>query len=179
MSRLTEVIKEVKESRKGAWIYDENGNIRDDVICGDVLEWLEELKDYEINVSDKFISDFKRKRNVNNLYTYNYSTCVDKDISIHYIVGCPVAVICIHLYGDARAHFSEDFVVKMNGDALYDLLNLASVMQFKDIPYDDRYSIDIDIFEETYCVYDREKDEEIGYYYELELEDLLREMEVA
>ena len=36
MSRLTDVIEAVKASRIGenrAWIYDENGNISDEVIC--------------------------------------------------------------------------------------------------------------------------------------------------
>ena len=75
MSRLTNVIEQVKENRQ-AWIYDEDGNIRDGIICGDVMEWLDELRDYEINVSDKFIEDFKRSLGTDNIYTYNINSCV-------------------------------------------------------------------------------------------------------
>lgn len=174
MSRLTEVIKQVKENTQ-AWIYDKNGNIADNVICGDVLEWLYELMDYEINVSDSFIEGFKHSKGIDNIYTYNYNACVSKDISIWYKVNCPVAIICIHLYGDARAHFSEDFAVRMEGDAMYELLNLESVTQSK--PINDHLVADIDIFEETYAVYDTEKQEEVGYYYESEVEDLFKLLE--
>ena len=69
MSRLTNVIEAVKASRVGenrAWIYDENGNISDEVICGNVIPFLEELKEYEINANDEFISEFKK--NAKNYY---------------------------------------------------------------------------------------------------------------
>ena len=60
MSRLTNVIEAVKASRLGenkAWIYDENGNISDEVICGDVIPFLEELKEYEIEI-EKIYNSF-------------------------------------------------------------------------------------------------------------------------
>ena len=54
MSRLDNVIKDIENVNKGsyAWIYDANGNIKDDVICGNVLDLLYELKDYEIETFD-------------------------------------------------------------------------------------------------------------------------------
>lgn len=57
MSRLDNVIKDIENVNKEchAWIYDENGNIRDDVICGNVLDLLYELKDYEIETTEKSI----------------------------------------------------------------------------------------------------------------------------
>ena len=60
MSRLENIIKEVENSRKGtwsAWIY-ENGKMSDKVICGDIIPFLNELKDYEIDTNDAFIKDF-------------------------------------------------------------------------------------------------------------------------
>ena len=121
MSRLTNVIETVKANRIGenrAWIYDENGNISNDLICGDIIPYLEELKDYEIDVTDEYISNFKK--DADNYYSYNYGTNIDKDISIWYKENCSVAIICVHLYGDARYGFSDDFAVLMDGnDTLY------------------------------------------------------------
>ena len=50
MTKLDAVIEDIKEVNKtcGAWIYDADGNIKDDVICGSILPLLYELKDYEV-----------------------------------------------------------------------------------------------------------------------------------
>ena len=171
MSRLTNVIEEIKNNRKGenrAWIYDENGNISNDVICGDIIPYLEELLDYEINVNNDFISDFKR--DAKNYYSYNYGNCIDKDISIWYKENNPIGIICVHLYGDARCGFSDYFAVKMDdyydGCILTQLLQLESV--FQTISITDKYYADINLFSEEYDIYDSEICETIGTYWDLE-----------
>lgn len=176
MSRLTNVIEAVKASRIGenrAWIYNENGNISNDVICGDIIPYLEELKEYEIDVTDEYISNFKK--DANNFYSYNYSTKIDKDISIWYKENCSVAIICVHLYGDARYGFSDNFVVLMDSDdTLYQLLQMDSVYQTVSI--NDRYSANINLFSEEYDVYDYEENETIGTYWYLEKDEFLKEI---
>lgn len=179
MSRLTNVIEEIKASRIGenrAWIYDENGNISNDVICGDIIPYLEELKEYEINVTDEYISNFKK--DANNYYSYNYGTNIDKDISIWYKENYSVAIICVHLYGDARCGFSDDFVVEMNDYyddcVLTQLLQMESVYQIVDI--NDKYSADINIFSEEYSVYNYVENKDVGYFYETEKKDLLEKI---
>lgn len=176
MSRLTNVIEAIKSSRVGenrAWIYDENGNISNDIICGDIIPYLEELKDYEIDTTDEFISEFKK--DADNYYSYNYGNCIDKDISIWYKKGSPIAIICVHLFGDARWGFSDDFVVEMNDYyddcVLTQLLQLESVFQIVDI--DDRYFADINIFSESYEIYDSEKNESVCTDYTIEKKDVL------
>lgn len=175
MSRLTNVIESVKNNRKG-WLYDDNGNISNDVICGDIIPYLEELTSYEINVSDDFISNFKK--NADNYYSYNYNDNIDKNISIWYKKGSPVAVICVHLYGDARCGFSDDFVVKM--DDYYDDYVLTQLLQldsvYQTVSINDRYYADINLFFETYDVYDCEINDTIGTYYEIEKKDLFEEI---
>ena len=178
MSRLTKVIEEVKANTQ-AWIFDKNGNILDDVLIGDIIPWLEELREYEINVKDEFFYHFRSLEGTYNLYTYNYCAKISKDVSIWYRTGCPVAIICVHLHGDAMHNFSDFFAVKMNGiDALNCLLGLESVTQSKVLPYDsDRYVADINIFSETYSLYDTLLQEEVGnFFYDLDMSDLLREM---
>lgn len=181
MSRLTNVIEEIKASRIGenrAWIYDENGNISNDVICGDIIPYLEELKEYEIDVTDEYISNFKK--DADNFYSYNYSTKIDKDISIWYKKNCSIAVICVHLYGDARWGFSDDFVIKIDDYKFYSddiivyLLQLDSVYQT--ISINDRYYADINLFSEEYEVYDCNKNETIGTCWYLEKDELLKEI---
>ena len=180
MSRLKNVIEAVKASRiseNRAWIYNENGNISDDVICGDIIPYLEELKDYEINVTDEFISEFKK--DADNYYSYNYGNCIDKDISIWYKKGNPIAIICVHLFGDARWGFSEDFVVEMNDYyddcVLTQLFQMESVYQIVDI--NDRYFADINIFSESYEIYDSEKNESVYTDYTIEKKDVLEAIE--
>jgi hypothetical protein len=181
MSRLTNVIEAVKVSRLGenrAWIYDENGNISNDVICGDIIPYLEELKNYEIDATDEFISEFKK--DADNYYSYNYSDCIDKDISIWYKKGSPIAIICVHLFGDARWGFSDDFVVEM--DDYYDdcvltqLFQLDSVYQIVNIDIDNRYYADINIFAEEYEIYDSIKGETIDTDYTIEKDDILNKL---
>ena len=176
MSRLTNVIEAVKASRLGenrAWIYDENGSISNDVICGDIIPYLEKLKDYEIDVTDEYISNFKK--DANNFYSYNYSVKIDKDISIWYKENCSVAIICVHLFGDARWGFSDDFAVLMDSDdTLYELLQLDSVYQMINI--NNRYGADINLFSEEYDVYDYEENEIIGTYWYIEKNELLKEI---
>ena len=175
MSRLENVINEVKDNRKGAWFY-ENGKISDNVICGDIIPFLEELKDYEIDADDIFIKDFIK--DAHNYYTYNYGCCIDKDISVWYKDNNPIMVVCVHLYGDARCGFSDYFVVKM--DDYYDncpltqFLQLESVSQY--IQINDRYCADINIFSETYEIYDTENGDTIVLNYALEKDDILKEI---
>ena len=178
MSRLTDVINEVKESRLGekrAWIYDENGNISDDVVCGDVIPFLEELADYEINATDEFIEEFKKDAEC--FYTYNHGCNIDKDIVAWYKEGNPIIVVCVHLFGDARIGFGSDFVVKM--DDYYDncpitqFLQLESVYQTVNIDIDNRYYADINIFAEEYEIYDSVEGKTIDTDYTLEKRDIL------
>lgn len=172
MSRLENVIKEVETSRNGAWIY-ENGKISDDIICGDIMPFLEELKDYEINANDAFIENFIK--DAHNYYTYNYGCCLDKDISVWYKDNNPIMIGCVHLYGDARGGFSDYFVIKM--DDYYDNCPLTQFLQLETvsqhIQINDRYCADINIFSETYDIYDYELDKTVGSNFIIEKKDAL------
>ena len=179
MSRLTNVIEAVKASRVGenrAWIYDENGNISDEVICGDVIPFLEELKEYEIEKSDEFIEDFIK--DADNFYTYNYGCTIDKDISAWYKNDNPIMIVCVHLFGDARWGFSDYFVIEMNdyydGTPLTQFLQLESVYQMVEI--NEIYSADINIFQEEYEIYDSRNDKNVGWDFVIEKKDALENL---
>ena len=177
MTKLDEVIKDIKEVNKtcDAWIYNSDGTIKDNVICGNVLELLYELKDYEIETTEKSIDwivvNADRRWN-----TYNWNANIDHNIDVAEleINGYTYMAIMVHRYGDARANYTDRFVVRF--DDVEEILYLESRLQFKDI--NDRYTCDIDIFSECYNVWDNDNQTDVGEFYEIEVADLLNEIEV-
>lgn len=175
MLKLDAVIKDIKDVNLmgNAWIYDDNGNIKDNVICGNVLPWLEELKEYEIDVDDEFIN-FIVENSENRWNTYNWNANIDHEIdgAEMDIGGYHYVAIMVHRYGDVRWNYTDRFVVRF--DDAYDFNALESRMQYKEIA--ERYMCDIDIFCEWYNVWDCKKQCEVGEFYSIEADDLLAEI---
>jgi len=178
MTRLENVIEQVKDARKGEykpWIFNDDGKIADNVMCCEVLDVLEELKKYEISVSDEWIEDFKNNPDVKGDNTYNFGGNISNDLNMDYMVnddGEEIILIMVHLYGDIRGGYSDYFAVKFDNE--YEFYELESATQIKTV--NDHMVADLNIFSETYNVYDYEKQEDVGSFYCLELEDLLEEI---
>ena len=176
MTRLDAVIKDIEEVNKtcGAWIYDADGNIKDDVICGNVLPLLYELKDYEIESTEEsidwIVANANRRWN-----TYNWNANIDHHIDVAELEfdGYTYMAIMVHRWGDVRANYTDRFLVRFYD--CYEWSELESIMQYKTI-CDGRYFIDIDIMTETYTVWDSEEEVSVGEFYEIEVEDLLNEI---
>lgn len=177
MTRLEKVIEEVKAARTGTmrpWIFDENGNIREDVLIGDVLPLLEELKEYEIDITDEEVEEFINDEETKGDNTYNWNANISDDLQIHsqeYDDELTL-VIAVHLRGDIRANYSDYFAVKMRG--FYEFYELESMLQHKHIT--DTLVADINLMDEYYSVYDYEHDDELGEFYEIEIKDTLPEI---
>lgn len=178
MTRLENVIEQVKDVRKGEyrpWIFNEEGKISDNVMCCEVLDVLEELKEYEIDVSDEWIENFKNNPKVKGDNTYNWSGNISNDLNMDYMKnedGEEIMLIMVHLYGDIRGGYSDYFAVKFDNE--YEFYELESATQMKDV--NDHMIADITIFSDSYNVYDYEKQEDVGSFYDIELEDLLEEI---
>ena len=177
MTRLENVIEEVKAARIGAnrpWIFDENGDMREDVLIGDVLPLLEELKGYEINVADEEIAEFIGDKETKGDNTYNWGANISNDLLINSQEHDDeiTMVIAVHLRGDVRANYSDYFAVNMRG--FYEFYELESMTQLKDIT--DTLAADINLMSEGYSVYDYEHDEDLGEFYEIEIKDALPEI---
>ncbi len=178
MTRLENVIEQVKDARKGEhrpWIFNEDGRIADNVMCCEVLDVLEELKKYEIDVSDEWVENFRNNPKVKGDNTYNWNGNISNDLNMNYIVNDDeeeIMLIMVHLYGDVRGGYSDYFAVKF--DSVYDFYELESATQMKDV--NDHMVADLTIFSERYNVYDYKKQEDVGEFYDLELEDLLEEI---
>ncbi len=174
MSRLEKVVEEVKKARIGSgkpWIFDDNGKIKDEVICGEVVKLLEDFKDYEINVSDRYIENFLSRDDVKGYNTYNVNAAISNDLDYKILEtddNC-IVVMQVHLYGDIRGGYSDFFALKF--DNIFAFYNLDNWIQCKDI--NDQYTATIYLYQECYSVYDYKNDEDVGEYYECEINDLL------
>lgn len=181
MSRLDDVINQVKESRVGegrAWIFDEDGTLSDKVIVAEVLDFLNELKEFEIGVSDAWLENILEERRIEWENTYNANANVTNDINYGTLPASDDGVIIIarvHLRGDIRCGYSDFFVVKM--ESLDNFYNLESA--YPSIDIDGRYVADVCLFCESYSVYDTETDSNVGEFYEVEKEDLIKAIKGA
>ena len=177
MTRLDAVIKDIKEVNKeyDTWIYEPNGEIRDDVICGNVLDLLYELKDYEIETTEKSINWIVVHAD-HRWNTYNWNANIDHNIDVAEleINGYTYMAIMVHRYGDARANYTDRFLVRFDDETEW--FELESRMQYKTIA-DGKYCCDIDIMAECYSVWDWDNNTSLGEFYEIEVEDLLNEIE--
>ena len=176
MTRLDAVIKDIEAVNKAdiAWMYDVDGNIKDNVICGNVLPLLYELRDYEIEATEKFI-DWIVGHADKHWNTYNWNANIDHDIDVaeKHLNGDTFMAIMVHRYGDIRANYTDKFLVRF--DNKYDWFEFNSRMQYKEIA-GGRYYVDIDIMTEAYYVWDNEECVNVGEFSELEVEDLLNEI---
>lgn len=176
MTKLDAVIKDIEAVNKtcNAWIYDADGNIKDDVICGSVLKLLYELKDYEVESTEESI-DWIVENADRRWNTYNWNANIDHDIDVAELEldGYTYMAIMVHRYGDVRGNYTDRFLVRFDNE--YEWFELNSRVQCKEIT-GGRYYVDIDIMTECYNVWDNEKEVSVGEFYEIEVEDLLNEI---
>lgn len=179
MTRLEKVIEQIKtvnSSKSRSWMYYLSGKLKENVITAQVIPFLEELKKYEINVSDSFIENFKEKSKYKEIidgYTYNFNSPIDHDFSwfgFKIKSGEVMLLMNVHLFGDARGGFSDYFVVKL--DSLESLYLMEKADQSVKINNDLR--ADLNIFSEGYTIYSYKIEEELpGMFFESDKDILL------
>lgn len=171
ITTLDNVIKEVKEMRTDKdcpWIF-ENGEVRKDVFVGDVIPFLEEMKRFEMRLSqEEFEALFSKCDIADN--TYNGNCNISNDIDYRIIKGEDTikVLFMVHLFGDVRGNYTDWVVVEV--DSLDKFFGADTAYQTKEIT--DTMVADINIFSEEYGVFDTEMGE-IGYFSDIEKEDLL------
>lgn len=181
MTNLENIIMDIKEVNRthDFWIRNSDGEIKDDVICGDVIPFLEELKAYEIDMSQDAVMTLRE-----GLYdklkfcnTYNYSACIDHDFEFDYYISPTndkfIVFIMVHRFGDVRGNYTD--MACFEFDDAIEFWELESIMQCKQI--NERYSADINILNEGYNVYDYIDNVDVGYFCDIEVKDLLESIE--
>ena len=192
MSNIENSIADIEEVNQtyGFWIRDEHGNLKDDVICGEVIPFLEELKEYEVEMSQADIKDMmnfwdsnfdihRSWHNGNNYWrdnTYNCNANIDHDIDYRIVESTHDGVwfaFMVHRYGDVRVNYTDWAMCKFEDEE--EFYGLESIMQYKQI--NERYVADINIFSESFNVYDCIKGEDVGEFWDIEVESLLKSIE--
>ena len=186
MSRLKVVIEQIENARKGEnrpWIYDKYGQVNNDVLTCDVLPLLNNLFEYEIEMSNSEIQKYLESDyySAENTYNWNANISNDLDWKIYKRSGMSnIAIIIVHLYGDIRGGYSDYFVISL-GDyesfiefCSYELFDYT--VGYKQL--NDKYIADFDMFSESIEVFDNDGNE-IGTFYEIETKELLKEIEVV
>ena len=187
MSRLDSVIESVKLFREGEnvpWIFDKDGNIKEDVLIVDVLPLLLALKECEIEISNSELINYLEETDyISAENTYNWGALISNDLNWRIYKNKNnennIALIEVHLFGDARSGYSDWFAISIE--------NYQSFMEF--IYYEDFYDeitrwvnindtffAECDIFSNTYDVYGNDGSY-LDSFYEIEKADLLREIE--
>lgn len=182
MKRIDNIISDIQSINENhSWIHDDNGNIRDNIICGSVIEFLKGIKRYEVDATDRAINIIVENAD-HRWNTYNWNANIDHhlDVAEKIINGHLYMAMMVHRYGDVRGNYTDRFLIKF--DDQYDWFDVEERMQYKAFGYEDnemekRYCADIDIFHDGYIVYDWSTDNIIGEFYESETEELLKIME--
>ena len=92
-------------------------------------------------------------------------------------------VICIGKFSSREEINSVFFksekevtIIVSNGLSPFSPIREKKLFWIQSKMINDRYSTDIDLMSETYSVYDHEKQENVGDFYELEVENLLNQI---
>ena len=185
---IDEIIKDLTENCLGGWIY-ENGKIKDDVLCVDTRELLEEFKQFELpydeamelcenlitlhgeDAMETMFSEFTfgdiATKSDN---TYNWSANISHDINFDcfkYDDEKYVAIM-VHRGGDVRGNYTYYAILKCDFYNLFDL----EFYPTKDITGTNLVA-DLRWYAEDYSVYNYETQEDFDGYYDLEMSDLL------
>ena len=128
MSRIHMAIEDLMAVRnmgvdKRPWIFDDNGNVKDNVIICDIIPWLEELKDYEIEF-DEELADTIRENYESWNNSYNWCANITNDID--YMLYKNYVLLKVHILGDIRGNYTEEILIK---DC--NIFELENVNQYK------------------------------------------------
>lgn len=177
-NQILKIIEEVKSVRVGnnrAWIYNEDGTLKEDIFLIDILPLLERMAENEEEITDIPDSYFTKCDEIVN--TYNYNANITNDIL--FIRNGNYVSFSIHLCGDARANYSDKAIIKIPDyyDSFFQYLldeYEEEVCIFKRI--DNEYDGNISIFSDGIEVYNIE-----GIYvttlYEYERQELIENLE--
>lgn len=188
ITTIDEIIKDLTENCLGGWIY-ENGKIRDDVLCIDTRDLLEEFKQFELpydeamELCENLVASYGGSA-MEGMFcgftfggiatksdnTYNWGANISHDINFdcfEYDDEKYVAIM-IHRGGDVRGNYTYYAILKCDYYDLFDIEFYPS----KDIAGTNLVA-DLRWYAEDYSVYNYETQEDFDGYYEIEMSDLL------
>lgn len=150
--KLNQVIEEIKELRgKDVLIYGQPQTLKNELeaIEIDVIDVLEILKEYEIDINDIDMNDYIESDGGN---TYNWYSPISNHINYttykkdehNFIVECRV-----HRYGDVRSNYTDYFYLNFSySTEFFEILLEANLYEFIEID-GVTYDITIDILSDV------------------------------
>lgn len=109
MDRYTEVYETIRNAC-GAWIFDDEGNLKDNICCVNTLDIIDSLNwisdENEIAYLDSIVDDCEYLAWEN---TYNWNANVTHDIDVRFIEHNDEVIACakFHISGDVRANYTD------------------------------------------------------------------------
>ena len=191
ITTIDEIIKDLTENCLGGWIY-ENGKIKDDVLCVDTRDLLEEFKQFELpydeamELCENLVASHGEDAMDSTFWgftfggiatksenTYNWNANISHDINFNEFEydSAKYTAIMVHRWGDVRGNYTYYAILKCD---IEDLLNVEFYFS-KDIAGTSLVA-DLEWYSECYDVYDYETGETYDGYYQLEMSDLLLQL---
>ena len=188
ITTIDEIIKDLTENCLGAWIY-EDGKIKDDVLCVDTRDLLEEFKYFELpcdeamELCENLVALHGEEAMDSTFWgftfggiatksdnTYNWGATISHHINFDEFQydGEKYVAIMVHRYGDVRGNYTYYAILKCD---FYDLFDLEFYPS-KDIAGTTLVA-DLKWYAEDYDVYNLDTGELYDGYYEVEISDLL------
>lgn len=186
IATIDEIIEQLG-NYTGSWIF-ENGKIKDGVLVIDTRELLKEFKEFEVDKDEAM----EICKNLVSLHgddmfgmfngftfsnishqsdnTYNWGSVLSHDLNIDEFIynDTKYVAIMVHLYGDVRGNYSYYVILECDFEDLFEVEFYPTVEVNKDMVADLRW------YSDTYSVYNYETNEDVGEFYESEVDDLLK-----
>ena len=183
ISNLENVKKEIQITRKGefaAGIY-KYGKLTDNIILADALKVIDAFAKNIINLNNmpakkqkKLIYFICDNAEVNgNTYNSGGNITNDMKYNIAKIGEYYYALVTFHLGGDIQGNYTDYLLMKFEDIESFYSIN-GEYGFVKDI--NNQYYVDIDIFTKLYSVYNSCTGDFVGEFYEIEAEELLKQI---
>lgn len=186
ITTIDEVIKQLENYLEG-WIF-KDGKIADNAIAIDTRELLKVFKEYELDFDkaqelcnalvdeygDEMGTLFGRftfgNISINSDNSYNWGTSLSHDINIDEFEynDTRYCAVMVHLGYDIRDNYSYYFILECSFD------DLLQVEFYPSVEINDRLVADLKWYSEGYTIYNTENGEDIGEYYDMDKESLMR-----
>ena len=173
---IEEIIEVVKEHNASscAWIFD-NGRLKDNVVSIDTIAVLRDLRNIEADADTRqFVIDAinEGEEPISSEYTYNWNAPVSNDIvfQTYRINGERYTLICVHIGLDARVGFTDWCIIEGG------IEEIAELCMYYTVDITETLSADLNLFSETYDVYDFTTGEDVYTSYEIDKNELLDAM---
>lgn len=186
ITTIDEVIKQLENYLEG-WIF-KDGKIADNAIAIDTRELLKVFKEYELDFDkaqelcnalvdeygDEMGTLFGRftfgNISINSDNSYNWGTSLSHDINIDEFEynDTRYCAVMVHLGYDIRGNYSYYFILECSFD------DLLQVEFYPSVEINDRLVADLKWYSEGYTIYNTENGEDIGEYYDMDKESLMR-----